>query len=172
MLIVGIDPGLTGACAILDHNGLRAVFDMPTMPVPGAGPKALVKNKVDGRALFKLLLQHCPSAEGKPNVTIEAVATMGGANNAVQTQGSLLRSLGAIETVAECMAWPLDYVRPQSWKRHYGLLDPELKDAERKRNSLEMARRMFPGCADIARAKDHNRAESLLIALWARGRVA
>ena len=39
-IIIGIDPGLTGACAVLDHQGVRAVFDLPTMPVPGAGPKA------------------------------------------------------------------------------------------------------------------------------------
>ena len=164
MLIVGIDPGLTGACAVLDHNGLRAVFDMPTMPIPGVGPKALVQRKVDGRALCKLLLRHCPSTEGAPGVVIEAVGTMGGANNAIQTQGSLLRSLGAIETVVECLSWPPAYVHPQSWKRFFGLLDSNAKDTERKRMSLEKARALYPDCQDLGRAKDHNRAEAVLIA--------
>lgn len=172
MLIVGIDPGLTGACAVLDHNGLRAVFDMPTMPAPGAGPKALVKRKIDGRALCMLLRKHCPTEEGKPTVVIEAVGTMGGANNAVQTQGSLLRSLGAIETVAECMGWPTEYAHPQTWKRRFGLVDSSLKPAERKARALDRARELYPVCTDIARAKDHNRAEALLIAHWARKKAA
>lgn len=95
MIVIGIDPGLTGACAVLDHNGVRAVFDLPTMAVPGAGPKALVKRKIDGRALCQLLLQHCPASAGQAQVVLEQVNTMGGANNAVQTQAAC------------CAAWAL-----------------------------------------------------------------
>lgn len=165
-MIVGIDPGLSGACAVRDHAGLRAVFDLPIMPIPGIGPKALVQRKIDGRALCKLLLQHCPATEAKPTIVIEQVGTMGGANNAVQTQGSLLRSLGAIETVAECLACPVEYAHPQTWKRFFGLIDPNLSPSERKARALAVARRLYPDCTDIARAKDHNRAEAILIAHW------
>lgn len=65
--------------------------------------QAKTQRKLDGRAFCALLLKACPAAEGKPTVVIEAVATMGGQNNAVQTQGSLLRTLGAAETVPECL---------------------------------------------------------------------
>lgn len=171
-LFVGIDPGLTGACAVLDHNGLRAIFDLPTMPVPGAGPDAKVQRKLDGHALCAALLKHCPVSEGKPQVTIEAVRVMGGQNNAIQTQGSLLRTLGAVETVVECLRYPLTYAAPQSWKRHFGLIDPKLKDTERKRKALECARRLYPDCAEIGRAKDHNRAEALLMAHWLKGQLS
>lgn len=174
MMVVSIDPGLTGACAVLDQNGLRAVFDLPTMKIPGVGPKAMVQSKIDGHALCALLLKHCPASEGKPQVLIEAVSTMGGANNAVQTQGSLLRSLGAVETVAECLRWPLAYAAPQTWKRWFGLIDhskdPAVSASARstaaKRKAMETARRLFPACTDIARAKDHNRAEAILIGHW------
>jgi hypothetical protein len=166
MLTIGIDPGLTGACAVRDHNGLRAVFDLPTMPIPGVGPKAMVQRKVDGRALCTLFLQHCPASEAKPTVVIEAVGTMGGANNAVQTQGSLLRTLGAIETVAECLAWPVEYANAQTWKRLYGLIDSSLKPAARKAKAMDTARRLYPTCTDIARVRDHNRAEAILLAHW------
>ena len=168
MLIVGIDPGLTGACAVVGHNGLQDVFDLPTMPIPGVGPKAMVQRKIDGRALLNLLQKACPAAEGKPTFVIEAVGTMGGANNAVQTQGSLLRSLGAIETVAECLLCKVVYVAPQSWKRTFGLIDPLVKQAPRKARALETARRSYPACAALGRAKDHNRAEAILIAHYAR----
>lgn len=171
MLVIGLDPGLTGACSVLDQNGLRAVFDLPVMPIPGVGPKALVQNKVDGRALVRLLRLHCPASEPVKSV-IEAVSVMGGKNNAVQTQGSLLRTLGALETVLECLGWAPAYAHPQTWKRHFGLIDSELSDAQRKAKALQCARRLYPQCSDIARAKDHNRAESILIAHWWRGQIA
>lgn len=172
MLIVGIDPGLTGACAVVGPQGLRGVFDLPTMPIPGVGPKALVQRKIDGRALLDLLLKTCPAGEARPTIVIEAVGTMGGANNAVQTQGSLLRSLGAIETVAECLKCPITYVSPQTWKRRYGLIDPNLSQKDRKAKAMETARRCYPACADISRAKDHNRAEAILIARHAQMEMA
>lgn len=171
MIVVGIDPGLTGACTVLDHNGLRAVFDLPTMAIPGVGEGAMVQRKIDGRAFCALLLKHCPPGE-KPMAVIEAVNVMGGKNNAIQTQGSLLRSLGALEAVMECLRWPLKYVPPQKWKRVYGLIDSNLTDTQRKAKAMECARRLYPQCNEIARAKDHNRAESLLIAHWMRMEAA
>ena len=166
MIVIGIDPGLTGAIAVTDHNGVRAVFDLPTMPAPGAGPKALVKRKIDGRALCKLLLEHCPPGEGKPTAVLEQVGTMGGANNAVQTQGSLLRSLGAIETVLECLKIKLVYVAPRQWKKDLGV-------GKEKGESLALARSKHPEAAKaLARAKDHNRAESVLLAHWGRRELA
>lgn len=166
MIVIGIDPGLTGAVAVMDHNGVRAVFDLPTMPVPGAGPKALVKNKIDGRALCQLLLKHCPASEGKPRVFLEKVSTMGGANNAVQTQGSLMRSLGAIETVVECLNFPMEQVAPQSWKKQFGIGSDKAK-------ALETARKLHPEAAnDVRLAKHHNRAEAVLLAHYGLLEVA
>lgn len=168
MVVVAIDPGLTGACTVLDHNGLRVVFDLPTMPIPGIGEGAMVKRKIDAHAFCALLLKHCPPGE-KPQAVIEAVSVMGGKNNAIQTQGSLLRSLGALESVFECLRWPLAYVQPQKWKKTFGLIDADLTATQRKAKAMECARRLYIECQDIARAKDHNRAESLLIAhFWMR----
>lgn len=164
-IVVGCDPGLTGGVAVLDRNGLRALFAVPTMLIPGAGPKTKVKKKVDGRAFCSLLLKHCPAADGKPTFVVEAVGTMGGANNAVQTQGSLLRSLGALETVAECLSWPVVYAPPQTWKRFYGLIDPNLKDTQRKAKALKTARDLYPDAA-LPLASDHNKAEAILLARW------
>lgn len=165
-IIIGIDPGLTGACAVLDAQGVRAVFDLPTMPVPGAGPKALVKRKIDSRALCSLLLKHCPADAPRPQAVLEQVNTMGGANNAVQTQGSLMRSLGAIETVLECLRFPVQYVAPQRWKKDLGL-------GKDKSASLEKARGEHPEIsASLARAKDHNRAEAVLLARWGKDNLA
>lgn len=173
MLVIGIDPGLTGACSVIDHNGLRAVFDLPVMKIPGVGPKALVQNKIDGRAFCALLLKYAPAGEAKPTFAIEAVGTQG-VGISIQTAASLLRSLGALETVAECLRFPIVYINSQKWKRYYGLIDhnkdPSLTASQQsaltKKRSMECARRLYPGCSEIARAKDHNRAESILIGHW------
>lgn len=171
MIIISIDPGLTGACSVLDHNGLRAVFDLPTMPIPGVGPTAMVQSKLDGVAFKNLLLKHCPAGE-PVRAVIEAVIVMGGKNNAIQTQGSLLRTLGAIETVLELLGLKPTYAHPQSWKKFFGLIDSSLNDRERKAKAMDCARRLYPNCADIARVKDHNRAESLLLGHWMLKEVA
>lgn len=152
MIIVGIDPGLTGALAFVDSRGSCVIEDIPTVALPGNG---MVKRKVDGLALARLVRQHCPASEDAM-VVCEAVRAMGGKNNAVQTQGSLMRTLGAIEAVFEVLRFPWQIVEPQTWKRHYGL-------GSEKGASLEVARRLYPS-APLKLAKHHNRAEALLIA--------
>lgn len=178
MIVISIDPGLTGACSVLDRNGLRAVFDLPTMPIPGVGPTAMVQRKIDGAAMKKLLLLHCPAGE-PVRAVIEAVGVMGPkANNAVQTQGSLMRSLGAIETVLEMLGVAPVYVAPQTWKRHYGLIESagifteKPTQSQTKAKAMACARRLYPGCSDIARAKDHNRAEAILMGHWLLKEIA
>lgn len=176
MIVVAFDPGLTGACSVLDHNGLRAVFDLPVMKIPNVGPAAKVQTKIDGRALAKTLRTHCPAGEAVRTV-IEGVNVMGGKKgqtNAIQFQGSLMRSLGSIETVLECMGWPPAYANPVVWKRFYGLLasekDPALTDSQRsalaKKKASDCARRLYPACTEIKRVKDHNRCEAILIGHW------
>lgn len=155
MIIIGIDPGLTGAIAFVSPQGGCVIEDIPTQPLPGNG---MVKCKVDGLALARMVRKHCP-VDAKALVVCEAVHAMPG--NAIQTQGSLMRSLGAIESVFEVLRFPLLMVQSQVWKRHFGL------KAE-KAQSLRIARTLYPECQEIARAKDHNRAESLLIAHYAK----
>jgi hypothetical protein len=151
MISVGIDPGLTGAVAFLDR-GACVIEDLPTMQLPGNG---LVKRKIDGRALAALLRKHCPIGE-TVGIFVEQVRAMGGQNNAVQTQGSLMRTLGCIEGVLEVLRMPPAMVESQAWKRFYGL-------GADKAACLQVARTLYPG-APLKLAKHHNRAEALLIA--------
>ncbi|MBC7619085.1 MAG: hypothetical protein H7293_08880 [Candidatus Saccharibacteria bacterium] len=170
-IVVAFDPGLSGACAVLDHNGLRAVFDLPTMPIPGIGPTAMVKTKIDAKVLCSLLREHIPAGESVRAV-IEAVGVMGGKNNSIQTQGSLLRSLGAIEAVIECCRIPLEYAHPQTWKRSFGLIGSKETPTQRKAKSLKCARDLFPKCTEFSRAKDHNRCEAALLGHWLLREIA
>ena len=160
MITIGIDPGLSGACSVFDHNGLKVVFDIPRMRIPGIGPDAKVKDKIDARQFLRELRRHWPADE-KAEAVIERIQTNGDSGHGIQTQASLLRSVGAIEAVLECLGLRVTYLAPKQWQGFYGLTKVEPKD--RKRRSLETARTLYPACDAISLAKHHNRAESILI---------
>lgn len=164
MITIGIDPGLSGAIAFVGGRDGVTIADLPTVPLPvGEG---MIKSRIDGAALAALVQRECPVGEAV-QVFCEAVGTMGGRNNAVQTQGSLLRSLGAIEAVFDVLRWPCRMVQPQSWQAFYGL---QGKKAETRTHgalpaATVTAQKLYPDTASmLGRVKDHNRAEALLIA--------
>jgi crossover junction endodeoxyribonuclease RuvC len=160
VIFIGIDPGLTGAIASIDRAGVCAVQDMPTVQLPGDG---LVRRRIDGLALARLLRQMVP-AGNECLVMVEDVQAIGG--SAVQTMGSMMRSVGVIECAVEILRMPMQRANPRRWKRVFGLKAD-------KGESLEVARRLFPAAAgQIARKKDHNRAEALLLAMYAKGVAA
>lgn len=158
MIAVGIDPGLTGAVAFIDSRGSCVVADIPTTPLLGTG---LIRRRVDGAQLARLLREHCPVGE-RVIVGLEAVHTIGvsgGKNNALQTQGSLMRTLGSIEAVLEVLRMDFRSVDTQAWKGFYGL-------GSVKREAIQKALVLYPD-APLRLVSDHNKAEALLIAHWA-----
>jgi hypothetical protein len=152
VITIGIDPGLTGAIAFVDSRETCAIEDMPTVDLPGEG---LVRRRVDGLALARLLRQYVPAGHAC-QVVVEDVHAIGG--SAVQTMGSMMRSLGAIEGVLEVLRMPPTMVRPQAWKKRFGL-------GSDKKQSLAVARTLYPS-APLKLAKHHNRAEALLLARY------
>jgi len=165
MITVGIDPGLTGALAFVDSRSSVVIEDMPTVSLPGKG---MISRKVDGLALAMLLRRHIPAGHCAL-VLLEEVGAMGGKNNAVQTQVSLGRTLGAIEAVLEVLRLPPKMIKPQKWKAAYGLQHRKEgeKESAYKGRHLEAARTLYP-TAPLKLAKHHNRAEALLLAHFGR----
>lgn len=160
-LILAIDPGLTGAYALIEDDGkIIEVGDLPVI--------ADLKTKwIDGDTLTERWLDLI----GVRDVAgvIERVHPMPesgsqGAFSQGMTLGSLLVSLQIVGASIELVA-------PASWKRDLGLLAPGSTDGERKRASLDKARLLFPR-APLDRQKDHGRAEALLIAHWYLHRVS
>ncbi len=168
MIIIGIDPGLSGACAVLDHNGMRAVFDLPTVDLPGKGS---VRRRVHGPGLAAALRQHWPAGESAV-AFIEELSAGGKRarpgeqmSSSAQTIGSQYRTRGTIECTLEMLRLEVIPVHARSWKSFFGLIGEE--DAtKRKAAGLDMARRLYPGRPELKRAMDHNRGEALLIAHW------
>lgn len=170
MIYVAFDIGLTGAVAAINNaTGEAAVADLPIVAT-AAG------NRIEGRELLDLLRKLVPIGESRVLVAEDVRPRPSGngnqAGNTMYSQGSLMRSRGAIEAVADIFGNDVHFVQPQTWKRSYGLLAAKLAAGERKPDQKELGRqmalRLFPAMeASLARKKDHNRADALLIARWA-----
>ena len=164
MNIIGVDPGLTGALALLNHHGLQAVHDMPTM-IKGNGEGA-VKNQVDPGALADMLRAWL---EGKDKnevlVVIESQGPVRLPGNKIlggASAFSLAYTAGVIEGVVATLRLPRELVTPSVWKKALGLTT---KGTDKKALARAMAQRYYPE-ADIHRVRDHNRAEAILIARY------
>lgn len=162
MILVGIDPGLTGAVGIIGHQGeYLGVHDIPVMA--RMGPKAFVKNQVNGAALEELLataLGHMDKNE--IHFFIETPIAFPGQHISTTAAGFL--TAGIIEGVVTARHYRHDLVAPKDWKKGLGLSDS-------KEQARAKAIRLFPA-APLNLVKYHNRAEALLIAKYGHERVA
>ena len=168
--IVGIDPGLSGAIALVTRDGeLFDVTDMPTRKtVTATGKKATV---IDVTALAEILNDYIGHGNGPEDVhiVIEQQSTRPGlAAGAVFKTGY---GYGLLVGYAESSGCHWSTIRPQDWKATHGLIGAggDLKGAARTRAiklaSRETAMILHPHHADMfKRVKDDGRAEAALIA--------
>lgn len=175
MIAIGIDPGITGAIAMVNNHGLQGLTDMPTA-VRSRG-RATVKNQVNGAALADLLKGWVSSLNGDRNevtVFVELVNSMGG--QGVASMFSIGHTCGIIDGVVSVLGYRHMVVTPGEWKLSHGLIvkrphgSAGLTAAERaarkqaaKAASMDRARSLYP-TAELTKVKHHNRAEALLIA--------
>ena len=155
MIYVGIDPGLSGAVAVIYPDGTVDLLDTPVM----ATSKKSGKSKNDYlpyemSALLKDIPRPC-------KVFIEKVHAMPG-----QGSTSMFRfgyGCGLWEGIIAALGLSLTKITPQAWKKELmqGMKD---KDAARIR-----AQELFPDCVgELSRKKDCGRADALLIAEYGR----
>lgn len=147
---IGIDPGNTGAVAVLTMcDKLVEVFDMPTM-LDGGRSK---KQKVNAAALNDMLGKY-----PEVNVAyIEKVGAMPG--QGVSSMFTFGMGFGVIQGVCAARGIPFFLVTPQAWKKRAGLIGKD-KDFARTQ-----AQQIFAG-ASLVRKKDVGRADALLIAYY------
>jgi crossover junction endodeoxyribonuclease RuvC len=148
-LTLGIDPGLTGALALLD--GESQVVLLADLPVIRDRKLAWI----DGGELQGILLN---ALQGRPcRAIVERVSAM--PRQGVASSFAFGVGFGSILGVLQTLRLPLELITPAVWKRRLGL-------SSDKRASLDKARLLFPA-ADLRLAKHDGRAEALLIAHWA-----
>lgn len=157
MRVLGVDPGGSGALALL-HGGGLLVADMPVFQVM-RGKTA--KAEVDVRAIFDLL------DEWKPDVCyFEQVGGIPG--QAASAAFNFGRAVGLAEAAVKGCGARFVAVAPATWKRRMGL--PTGKDKKAAKDaSRSMATNMFPAsAAAFRRVKDDGRAEAALLAEYGR----
>lgn len=145
-VVVGIDPGLTGAIAVLGADGnFISVEDMPALG-----------GFVSGKLLADLLMPFTWDV-----AVVERVHSM--PSQGVASSFTFGRALGVVEGVLGALGVRVLWAPPGTWKRSWGLIGKD------KNASRLLALERWPEAADrLKRKKDNGRAEALLIAAWGR----
>ena len=153
MLIIGIDPGISGSICFFENGKILEVVEMPTMT---DGKKN--KRQVNGAQIYNEILKRInKNDEQNIRVIIEQVSAMPG--QGVTSMFNFGQSFGILKGICSAMQLPMYFVRPAKWKKYYGLINSE-KDASRTR-----AIEMFPYfSSQLSKKKDSNKADAILIA--------
>ena len=153
MLIIGIDPGISGSICFFQNGVINDVIEMPTMT---EGKKN--KKQVNGSQIFNEINSKIKKIDKKNiKVVVEHVSAMPG--QGVTSMFNFGQSFGILKGICSAMQLPLYFVRPAKWKKYFNLINSE-KDASRTR-----AIEIFPYFSDqLSRKKDSNKADAILIA--------
>ena len=153
MLIIGIDPGVSGSICFLKNGKILDVIEMPVM---NEGKKN--KKQVNGAQIYNEISEKIKSnPETNTRVVIEHVTAMPG--QGVTSMFNFGQSFGVLKGICSAMRLPMFFVRPAKWKRYFNLINTE-KDASRTR-----AFEIFPDfSSQLSKKKDSNKADAILIA--------
>ena len=148
-MVIGIDPGFTGAISFVVSKDVMQVFDLPLKLFMG-------RKQIDGTAFAKLIKdrQHLirfaiiEDVHAMPNQGVTSTFRFG------YNAGILLGVLNALNV-------KVLKVKPSVWKCALNL-------SSDKKKSLQLAKKKFPAYKELfKRAKDDGRAEAALLALYA-----
>jgi crossover junction endodeoxyribonuclease RuvC len=153
MLIIGIDPGISGSICFFEDGKILDVVEMPTMT---EGKKN--KKQVNGSQIYNEISKRIKDLDKKNiKVIIEQVSAMPG--QGVTSMFNFGQSFGILKGMCSAMKLPMYFVRPAKWKKYFNLINSE-KDASRTK-----AIEIFPYfSSNLSKKKDSNKADAILIA--------
>jgi hypothetical protein len=173
-LIIGVDPGVTGAVAFLkDSKHKTLVHDLPVSERTHVQSYSKCLDAVE----FYKLLNDCTkdvytACKHPPVILVTEVMQSLGHITPPKVLTMLAEMASAIETTIRLWCWNNDIplfvrkIQPTRWT-HWMFPDGESRKgrkAQAKGESLNTARMLFPGCnSDLTRKKDNDRAEALLL---------
>ena len=150
MRIFGIDPGLSGAIAVLENE---AVIDIIDLPVMSEGKKN--KRQLNSAQLSQYISKNVENIN-KTSVVVEQVNAMPG--QGVTSMFNFGQTFGAIKGISATLKLPIYFVRPSKWKKHFDLINSS-KDASRTK-----AIEIYPSLAEkLSKKKDVNKSDAILI---------
>ena len=124
MLIIGIDPGITGSICFFEDGKIIDVVEMPNM---AEGKKN--KKQVNGAQIYHEISLRIKSLKKEEiKVVIEQVSAMPG--QGVTSMFNFGQSFGILKGICSAMQLPMYFVRPAKWKKYFNLINSE-KDASR-----------------------------------------
>ena len=151
MKILGIDPGLSGAIAILEDKKVVGIFEMPVM---AEGKKN--KRQLNSAQLVNIIKENIGNND-ETAVVVEQVNAMPG--QGVTSMFNFGQTFGAIKGVCAALELPIFFVRPSKWKKHFELINSS-KDSSRTK-VIEM----YPYLSNqLSKKKDVNKSDAILIA--------
>ena len=153
MLIIGIDPGISGAICFFENGEIKDVIDMPVM---AEGKKN--KKQINGSQIFNEISTRIKNYKSENiNVVIEQVSAMPG--QGVTSMFNFGQSFGVLKGICAAMQLPIFLVRPANWKKLFELINSQ-KDSSRTK-----VIQIFPKISShLSRKKDANKADAILIA--------
>ena len=152
MLIIGIDPGISGSICFFEDGKIIEVIEMPVMT---EGKKN--KKQVNGSQIYNEFLKRINNKDDDIRVVIEQVSAMPG--QGVTSMFNFGQSFGILKGICSAMQLPMFFVRPAKWKKYFNLINSQ-KDASRAR-----AIEIFPYFStQLSKKKDSNKADAILIA--------
>ena len=153
MLIIAIDPGITGSICFFEDGKIINLVEMPNMP---DGKKN--KKQVNGSQIYNEISSRIKNIEKKNiKVVIEQVSAMPG--QGVTSMFNFGQSFGVLKGICSAMQLPMYFVRPAKWKKYFNLINSQ-KDASRTK-AIEVFPYISP---QLSRKKDTNKADAILIA--------
>ncbi len=153
MLIISIDPGISGSLCFFEEGKIIDIVEMPNM---AAGKKN--KRQVNGAQIYNEISLRIKNFQ-KENikVVIEQVSAMPG--QGVTSMFNFGQSFGVLKGICSAMQLPMYFVRPAKWKKYFNLINSK-KDASRTK-----AIEIFPYIsAQLSKKKDSNKADAILLA--------
>lgn len=146
MIVAGIDPGISGAIAIIDTAGGEILLadDLPLLKTQKGNNELNIPEIAATLRGYRI-----------GEVKLEQVHAM--PKQGVTSSFNFGRSYGALQAIVQTIGIPITLVTPQAWKKAAGILRTD-KDYARTR-----ALQLYPD-ADLARKKDIGKADAILIA--------
>jgi len=150
-MYAGIDPGLSGAVAMLGADGaLVALHDTPVLTLPTSRGN---RQEYDTVGMAKLLQPY-----GAPGVHVMLEESQAMPGQGVRSMFTVGLGFGVWLGILGALELAHTRIRPRVWKRRLGLT----RDKEQAR---WRAMQLFP-TADLRLKKHHERAEAILLAYY------
>ena len=153
MIIIGIDPGISGSICFFEDGKVTDIVEMPNM---AEGKKN--KRQVNGAQIYNEISSRIKNFNKEDiKVVIEQVSAMPG--QGVTSMFNFGQSFGVLKGICSAMQLSTYFIRPAKWKKYFNLINSE-KDASRTK-----AIQIFPYISSkLSKKKDVNKADAILLA--------